>query len=219
MQRFAGLAPEQGELAAADDVAGIELPNDVHDGDARFVVARFDGGLDTGGSTVARQQRGVGVDDGQAGDVDDALGENLPVGHDDDEVGLEAAQFLHGGGVAHFLGLEHRNACLLRADLDARRGQGLVPPDGAVGLGDERHQLPRAFQGVEGGNGDIPRSHHDNAHGEVLAVSAIPVKHIPPPPRTLKMISLHALPLLRKNRGKTCERLDFRARSARLLRV
>ena len=67
-----------------DDVSGIQLPDNVHDGDARFCIAGFDGGLDAGRSAMARQEGGMGVDAAHGGHINHFLAQNLPVRHDDD---------------------------------------------------------------------------------------------------------------------------------------
>lgn len=70
VQAAAGLRAVQGHADLGDNVSGIQFFDDVHDRYTRMGIPRFDGGLDAGGSAVAREQRGVGVDAAHGGHVD-----------------------------------------------------------------------------------------------------------------------------------------------------
>lgn len=89
-----GFGFTDGKFFHRDDVACIELADDVHDGDAGFGVAVGDGGLDAGGSAVFREDGGVEVDDGFFGGFADGFSDDLSVGHDDDEFRNEVGEFI-----------------------------------------------------------------------------------------------------------------------------
>ena len=138
-----------------DDVACIELADDVHDGDAGFWVAVGDGGLDAGGAAVFWEEGGVEVDYGFFGGFADGFADDLAVGHDDNEVWGEVGEF--SGGFFDFLGLPDGDGVGEGEGFDFRRdGGALAAADGFVWLGDEEAGLGAVLDEVaEGGEGDV----------------------------------------------------------------
>jgi len=94
-----------------EDVAGVHFFVDVDDGDAGLGVAVGDGPLDGGSSSVFGKEGGVQVDGFVGGEVDDAGGNVLSVGDDDDEVGLEGCEVFCG--ISNFFGGESGNVLVL----------------------------------------------------------------------------------------------------------
>lgn len=126
-----------GDGVADDDVSGVEGADDVHGGDACFRVAFTDGGLDAGGATPAGEEGGVQVDAGDCGEFDEGAFENLSVGHDDKDVGLEGGEWFPCFGLSEVFGLEDGEAGFLGEGFYLGRGEFLFAANRAVGLGDE----------------------------------------------------------------------------------
>jgi len=69
--------------------AGVEAGVHFHHGNSVLGVVVEQGGLDRAGAASAGEERAVDVDRGDAGEVEDFLGEDFTVGDDDEEIGLE----------------------------------------------------------------------------------------------------------------------------------
>ena len=160
----AGVGIGQGGAGDVEDVAGVEAFIHVHDGDAGFGIAVADGGLDGGGAAMAGEDGGVDVEAAEAGDVEHSAGEDLAVGDDDGDVGLEGAEFVEG--VADFEGLEDGDAVFEGEGFGGGRGEDEFAADGFVGLGDDGDDL--VFGGVdepaEGGEADVAGADEEDAH-------------------------------------------------------
>ena len=86
MQAAAGLIRREWNGMCEDDVAGVQFAHDVQRGDAGFGIAGIDRRLDAGRAAVFGQQRGMQVDDGGGGQFENVAAQDLPVGHDHDDV-------------------------------------------------------------------------------------------------------------------------------------
>lgn len=172
MQGASGFRAFQGGADLGDDVSGIQLPDNVHDGDARFCIAGFDGGLDAGRSTVARQEGGMCVDAAHGRHINHFLAQNLPVRHDDDQIRIQSPEVAQRIRAAQGMRLEHGNARFPGNIFDGRGCKHLVPADRAVGLRDQACQVRVTDQAAEGGNGNVACAHEDDAHGWKLALTA-----------------------------------------------
>lgn len=82
VELICGFVREDGDFAAGDDVACVELANYVNDADSCFLVTVGDGALDAGGAAIFWQQGGVEVDDAFGWGVPDSFADDLSVGHD-----------------------------------------------------------------------------------------------------------------------------------------
>ncbi len=71
---------------------------------ARLLLPRLDRGVDGRGAPVFRQERGVDVQAAVAGQGEDFLAQDLPVGDDDEQVGLQVLQLRHRGDAPIFSG-------------------------------------------------------------------------------------------------------------------
>jgi len=107
---------------------GIQRFHDPHDRDAGFALAVDDGAVHRGRAAIAGQQRRVHVDQAETGRGENRLGEDLPVGHHDAEVGAERGQGRLKARVVHALGLKNGDAGGEGPRLDRRVGRFLTAP-------------------------------------------------------------------------------------------
>lgn len=131
----AGFGIGKGSAGDVEDVSGVEAFVHVHDGDAGFGVALADGSLDGGGAAVAGEDGGMDVETAQAGGVENSAGEDLTVGDDDGDIGLEGAEVVDC--VADFEGLQDGDAVFEGEGFGGGRGENHFAADGFVGLGDD----------------------------------------------------------------------------------
>ena len=133
---------------------GIEGLDDPHNRDAGLAVPRDDGTVHGSRTAVARQQRGVHIDEAQRRQCQHVLGQDPAVRGDDAEVGLQAAKLTEKEAVLETGGLQDRQRGRNRARLDRRIGRLLAAPVRPIRL---RHDtddgMRRLQQGVERGNG------------------------------------------------------------------
>jgi hypothetical protein len=165
VQAAAGVERGDGGGDGEQDVAGIEPFIHVHDGDAGFGIAVTDGGLDGGGAAVPGKEGGVDVEAAEAGGIEHGAGEELAVGDDDGDIGLEGAEVVHG--VADFHWLQDGDAGGQGHDFSGGRGEGEFASGGFVGLGDDGDDLMLGGveQPAEGGQADVAGADEEDAHG------------------------------------------------------
>ena len=73
-------------------IAGIQTLGHLHGGNTRLFVARDNRPLDRRGTAPARQQRTMHVDAAVRRNIEHRLGQQLAVGHHDDDLGCQRAQ-------------------------------------------------------------------------------------------------------------------------------
>lgn len=125
----------------SQDIAGVEAGIHFHEGDAGDGVSVEDGPLDWGGSAVAGEEGPVDIEATVWGQFEEGWGEDLAVGSDDDQVGMQRAELLDEGRLAATRGLEHWET-EVEGQLLGGAGTGAeVTADLAVGLGDQGEEL------------------------------------------------------------------------------
>ena len=163
MQIGGRLLRSDGRAGCQQNVAGVHAGVHHHGGDAGFAIPVDDGPLDGGRTAIARQQRGVHVDGTPAGDVQQALGQQLAEGHHHEKVRCQARHLLRKRIVAHCLGLKHGISVDHCGSL-YRAGRQLAPASfGAVRLGDHgQHGVALCVQGRKRRHGELRRAHEDD---------------------------------------------------------
>ena len=147
--------------------AGVQPLVDQHGRDTRLRVPARDGPLYRRGAAKTGEQRSMNVDRAEGRDVDHAPGEDLPIGDDHLQFGLESAQLVLGPGLANAARLEDAHPARDGHRLQGRRSEGFSPALLAVGLGDEGGDLVAGVeQGLEGGDREGPApEEHDAQEG------------------------------------------------------
>ena len=131
----------QGNFPAANDITGIELFHNVHDGHARLIITGLNRRLYTSGSSVTGQERGMRIDTRYARHINDFLRKYLPIRHDHHNIRLQGAQLLYSLGISHALRLVNRYPGLLGAYFNTRGSKLLVAPYRPIRLGYEPYQF------------------------------------------------------------------------------
>ena len=134
-ERAAGVERADRRRDRAEDGARVQLPDDQHDRGAGLLVARQDRGGHRRGAAVARQQRGVDVEDAARQRLDEVAGEDVRRSGEDADVRLEGCD-LGRVVTADLLRREHRDARLQRRTLDLGRDRLPGAPARPVGLRD-----------------------------------------------------------------------------------
>ena len=122
-----------------NDVASVQFAHHVHRSDPCFTICGINGGLDASGTAETRQQRCMEIDNRLAGEGENALPQDLAVGHDDQNLRFHGGQF--PGNITDFLGLKYGDAGCQCLHFDRGRRERLMTADGFVRL---RHQGDRA---------------------------------------------------------------------------
>ena len=174
VQAGGGIARFDGRALDGQHGARIEAFFHLHDGHARFIVARLDGAVDRCGTAPARQQGTVDIDAGF--DVERAARQDQAVGRHHHHVVVGGQQALVGrlclGGALRVLavhaqgqGLQHLDAMLLRILLDGRGVQLHAASGRAVGLGQHQRNVEARFvQVFQGRGGEFRRACEDHFH-------------------------------------------------------
>lgn len=143
------------ELVTEEHCAGVHTGVNAHGGDSGDGFAVGNGPLDGSGPAIFGEQRGVGVDPAEFGNVEQASGDDLAVSDDDDGVGIGFAEELFGFGGANFFGLQDGDVSGESGFFYWREGNFLAAAPWAVGLSDYCGDLQvRLGEDVlEGGDG------------------------------------------------------------------
>ena len=105
------------------------------------------------------------VDPAVGGQVEEVLRDELSVGDDGDDVGLERGYLRPDGLVAQGRRGEHRQAELLSRRADRRGEQGAATAGASVWAGEDGDDLVRAVdESPEGGDGHLGGPGKDHAH-------------------------------------------------------
>ena len=105
------------------------------------------------------------IDAAQGRDVQDPLGQELSIGHGDDQIRRKAPKLLHHGVVPEGGGLKDRQTVRLGQELDLGGDQLHAPVLGGVGLGVDADDLMLRLQdGGKAGRGKGRCSHEDKLH-------------------------------------------------------
>ncbi len=162
---------QDGEGALVEHGAGVDARVHAHDGDAGLGVAVEDGGLDGGGAAPARQEGGVDVDTAVFGQIEHGRAQDLTEGGDNDQVGGPGLQLGQGFGLAQARRLDGGQAQFLCQPFDGRRGEGPTAPGRTIGLGDHTDHGVVLYQGLQGRQSKIGRTHEDDfeVHGFISA--------------------------------------------------
>lgn len=114
---------------------------------------------------MEREEGGVEVDAAEPWEIEDVLGEDLAVGDDDHEIGIEGRDEVVGE--AKFLGLVDGDSVGEGERFGGWRREDLFTADGFIGLADDGDDLD-VFEGEEGGergDADVAGAGEDDAHG------------------------------------------------------
>ena len=111
-QLAAGLLRVDGDLLAAEHIAGVKALIHLHDGNAGLGVAVQHGPLHRGAATVLGQQRNMQVDAAVLRGFQHGLGQDAAIGHHHDQLRGQCADVLVLAAVPQGTGLEHRRAVL-----------------------------------------------------------------------------------------------------------
>ena len=115
---------------------------------------------------MAGQEGRVNVEDATRWDVEELLPEDLTVGHDHDELGLEGGQRRQRLGVPQRRRLANGQAQLLGGELDGGWFGMATPPRGPVWLRvDSADPMAVGSKAAQGGHCERGAPHEDDAHG------------------------------------------------------
>jgi len=139
----------------------------MHDGDTGFTIPMINGSLNTRRATIRRKYGGVEIDNSGAGQGENVVFQDLPIGHDHDNLRLIGSQLCNS--ISDFLRLIDRNSCRDSLHLHLWRSKCLVTPYRLIRLSDKR-QWTRAVleQVAESRESDVSRSDEDEAHGNEI---------------------------------------------------
>jgi hypothetical protein len=127
--------------ALAQDGAGVEAVVEFHDGDAGFWISVEEGPLNGSGAAVLGEERGMDVQEPEWSRVEEVLGQDLAVSHDDGDVRAERTNGLDEGGIAGAFGLVEGQTELKSEGFDGGWLQAEFAAGGAVGLRDNGEDL------------------------------------------------------------------------------
>ena len=128
----------------------VHFADEADHGDAGLPFARDHGALYRRCAPVAREERGVHVDDAVAGRGEHVVGQNLPVGDDDAEVGAARREAGREARLARPFRLEQGNAVVEGRRLHGRRPEPLSPSPGAIRPRHrDHHALARRDEALE----------------------------------------------------------------------
>ena len=154
-----------GRFADFDNVALVHSGREVHRRHAGLVQTVQNGPLRRGGAAQRRQDARVDVDAAELRDIQHALRQDFPVGHDGNDVRAQGAKLLHGGIIAERRGLIDRQAGGQRDLLDLGHGELhaavlrhirlRVDADEVKAVRDQAGQAVRR---------DLRRAHEDDSH-------------------------------------------------------
>ena len=159
--------------AAASIGPGVERLDDPHDGDAGFALAGDDRAVHRRRAAVAGQQRGVDVEEAEPRRGENRVGQDLPVGGDDAEVGVERrrARSRNAASLSR-CGLKDRHAGGERQRLHRRVDGLLAPAARPIRLRDHADDaVPRAQQRLEGRHGEAGRAEEHDTQASGRAAS------------------------------------------------
>jgi hypothetical protein len=113
----------------------------------------------------------MNIDTPVRGQIENIGTKNLTEGSDNDEVGCPGMKLIHGFGFAQSVGLNNWKAERLSQGLDGGRSQKSSPSGRLVGLGDNTYNRIMFSKCLQGGNGEIGRTHEDDFSGHMSIVS------------------------------------------------
>ena len=167
VQGGGGVGRGNGQALGDQHVSGVQPCIHLHDGHARFGIARFNGAVNGGRSAPARQQRRVDVHAAQAWQVKHPLRQDQAVGchHQHVQPGIQQGLVGQCGLVRVFavqpeaVGLRHGNGMVQRPLFDRRGLQLHAASGGSIGLAQhQRHLEPRRMQRGQRGAGKFRRA-------------------------------------------------------------
>ncbi len=165
------------ELLLPENVAGVHAGVNAHSGEAGSRFAIDDGPVDGCGAAVFWEKGSVKIDPAVFRDWQQARGDDLAVGDDDNEVrGIALQEFLDFRG-ADFFGLVDGNFCGKGGLLHGREGHFLTAATWAVRLRDDGEKLEVGLREevLECGNGKLRRATEKDAHLYASAAANGPV--------------------------------------------
>ena len=154
--------------------SAVESLFHAHDAHTSDGMPLEDGVLDRRGAPESWQQGCVDIDHSARWEIEQLAPENVSVGDDDAELGVEAPETGEKDISRRSLGLKHLQPRLRGGPFDRRLHEG-----GAraamrlVWLGDDGSDIvPLVEQSFEGGHGELRRTEEDDPHHSGRAVSA-----------------------------------------------
>ena len=164
-QLAAGLLRVNGDLLAAEHIAGVKALVHLHDGNAGLGIAVQHGPLHRGAAAVLGQQGDMQVDAAVLRRFQHRLRQDAAVSHHHDQFRGQCADVLVLAAVPQGAGLEHRRAVGKGHFLDRGCGKHLLAANRLVPPGVHRADvMPGGIQGFEALCGNIRRAHEQNAH-------------------------------------------------------
>ena len=166
-----------GNLLAQEHISRVQTLGHIHGGDTRHGVTVHDGALHGCGTAQGGQERAVDVDAAVAGEIQHREGQDLAVGHHDDEIGVQLGEGLVKRTVPQGGGLVDGDVLLGGVHLDGGWGEDVAPSAGLIGLGHNAHDLlARLAEGAQRVQSEIGCSHEYNTHNVSFPVGRIPSK-------------------------------------------
>lgn len=160
---FPGVLRLDGAAPLGQNGALIEGLGHFMDRHAAFGFAPDDRPLPRARPAVAGEQRQVGVQDSEAGELEQAKGDPEMVAGDDDQVGLKGGDLVEKRAIARGFRLEERESCAA----DKFQQRGLARP--LIGLGDDAGdaEVPPQ-QPVERQGPQAVDTHEEDVHGALF---------------------------------------------------
>ncbi len=153
-------------LERGEDGTLVEFFVHPHRGHAGFGIPRQDRGLDRGGAPVSRQDREVDVERAEPWDRQNLGGQDLAVGDENDEVGVELLEPRDLLGCSRARRGRDRDPARFGRGPHRRRGDRETSPLRTVpARHDERGGRSRIREAGQGGHREIGRAVEHEAHG------------------------------------------------------
>ena len=175
-----------GDCHFAEHGAGVHAHIHLHDGDTRFLFAFQDGIVDRGRSPIPGQQRSMDVDAAIFGQVQQALGKELPESCHYNQLGLDFLHLRLEFRGLHPLGLQHGQIPAEGVFLYRTHLYLVAPAFGTIGLGHHRSDfiLSGFHQRFQAGRSEFRRSHEYDSHlsssfGLAVRLMALSMNRIP----------------------------------------
>lgn len=175
VQGSGGVRAADGDFFLKKKVAGIEAFVHPHDGQACFGITLAEGCLNAGGSAVFREKGGVDVEAGKLGKIENRFFEDLTVGEDDNDVGLQVFELGETGRGVDFLRLVNGEMEFEGFLFDGGRLKALGASGGFIRLGDDADDggFRALDQSSQGGNSNFSGAKKYNTHTSATASFAL----------------------------------------------